>query len=235
MIRKLVGLIGGLLSFVGVAHGVVCTEQNTWEFYSTEQAIVGFLYGGPQPLTLQDLTVTLQVGVEPNESPIVVSTWVEQSFVLLDVDVAAGCPEGCREGNTYGITATIVDNEMTVVVGEGCIMVGGPQIPTPTPTPTGQRWRCVTYTPTASPTPTPTPIFCCGDCNGNFVVSQQEYDDCNAVVGQADIDCPYGRGCDCAGDGTVGLFDMLFILSNSQKEICPDHPGTRMNAPMEFD
>lgn len=76
---------------------------------------------------------------------------------------------------------------------------------TPTFTPTGP--------PAATPTPAPAPA-CCGDCNGNGLVSTAERDTCNNIYAgtQPWADCP---ACDCDGNGTVTAAEVTTAYSHA--------------------
>jgi len=93
----------------------------------------------------------------------------------------------------------------------------GTALPTDTPTSVGgTATRTPTPTPTRTFTPLPSPtnrLPCCGDCNGNGVVSALEVQTCLNIMEGASLSlCP---ACDCFGHGTVGIPEIQIITSFS--------------------
>lgn len=96
----------------------------------------------------------------------------------------------------------------------GTVTDGTVMITASAPTPT----RTNTSPPAATPTPAPAPA-CCGDCNGDGIVTTAEYNLCRDIsLGSADISvCP---ACSCTGNGQVMGTDLVQIVNNSASG-CP--------------
>jgi len=82
----------------------------------------------------------------------------------------------------------------------------------------------VAVIPQTPPTPTPLPTrapppLCCGDCDGDFVVAEWEFDTCIAIDFATTplSDCPQ---CDCDSSGVVGATDLQGAI-NSKINGCP--------------
>ncbi|HUI24528.1 MAG TPA: hypothetical protein VL403_00475, partial [Candidatus Kryptonia bacterium] len=86
----------------------------------------------------------------------------------------------------------------------------------------------VTHTPTPTPSATPTPtattslaaLRCCGDANGDGMVTQTEVQQC--LPGPI-VTNPASSACDCDGDGEVTLAEIQ-DAANNEVAGCPATP-----------
>lgn len=77
----------------------------------------------------------------------------------------------------------------------------------------------------AAPRPTPTPSIsaCCGDANGDGIVSQDEVQPCLSIIPEI----PPSLLCDCNHDGEVSAGELTLVFSN----IANGCPGTTLPTP----
>lgn len=208
---------------------------------------MNFGCGAPTPTASPTSTPTATPTATPTNTPTRTPTWTP-TITPLSTSTPTPTPTltvpaGSTATPTFTATATPTITGTSTPTGTPTIT---PTITsTPTRTPTGTPTATPTSTPTLTPsasatvtpvagatatsTPTFTPTFtqgpipsCCGDCDGNSVVTQTEVELCqNIMLGKSALStCP---ACDCNGNGTITIAEIT-LASSHLLSGCPNPP-----------